>query len=92
MAVAETILEACRLTPVPVAPNLRTELNGPEVCDAVAEELPKIIPLFPLPNFVMFPGLRVPLHIFDPRDRQMIAEIEDRDGIIGMVLLKGDWE
>lgn len=55
-------------------------------------ELPRIIPLFPLPNLVMFPGLRIPLHIFEPRYRQMIADIKDSDGIIGMVLLKGDWE
>jgi Lon protease-like protein len=55
-------------------------------------ELPNIIPLFPLPNFVMFPGLRVPLHIFEPRYRQMIADIRESNGIIGMVLLKGNWE
>ncbi|MBF6568683.1 MAG: LON peptidase substrate-binding domain-containing protein [Candidatus Binataceae bacterium] len=55
-------------------------------------DLPKIIPLFPLPNLVMFPGLRVPLHIFEPRYRQMIADIEQTDGVIGMVLLKEDWE
>ncbi len=55
-------------------------------------ELPSIIPLFPLPNFVMFPGLRVPLHIFEPRYRQMIADIRESNGIIGMVLLKANWE
>jgi len=55
-------------------------------------ELPSIIPLFPLPNFVMFPGLRVPLHIFEPRYRQMIADIDESSGIVGMVLLKANWE
>jgi Lon protease-like protein len=55
-------------------------------------DFPKTIPLFPLPNLVMFPGLRVPLHIFEPRYRQMIADVEQSDGVIGMVLLKEDWE
>lgn len=55
-------------------------------------ELPKIIPLFPLPNFVLFPGLTAPLHIFEPRYRQMIAEASQGSGIIGMTMLKGDWE
>lgn len=50
------------------------------------------IPLFPLPNLVMFPDNEVPLHIFEPRYREMIADIAERDRIIGMVLLRGDWE
>jgi Lon protease-like protein len=55
-------------------------------------ELPRIIPLFPLPNLVLFPGVAVPLHIFEPRYREMIAEVSSSHGIIGMMLLKGDWE
>jgi uncharacterized protein len=53
---------------------------------------PHIIPLFPLPNFVLFPGVRVPLHIFEPRYREMVADVADSHGIIGMMLLKGPWE
>jgi Lon protease-like protein len=56
------------------------------------EELPPIIPIFPLPNLVLFPGVRVPLHIFEPRYREMVAEVGADHGIIGMMLLKGDWE
>ncbi|HYL59098.1 MAG TPA: LON peptidase substrate-binding domain-containing protein [Candidatus Acidoferrales bacterium] len=52
--------------------------------------LPTIIPIFPLPNLVLFPGLSVPLHIFEPRYREMIADIADAHGIIGMMLLKGE--
>ncbi len=52
--------------------------------------LPTIIPIFPLPNLVLFPGLSVPLHIFEPRYREMIADVADAHGIIGMALLKGD--
>jgi uncharacterized protein len=52
---------------------------------------PPIIPLFPLPNFVLFPGVRVPLHIFEPRYRQMVTDLAGH-GIIGMMMLKGPWE
>ena len=52
----------------------------------------RTIPLFPLPNLVLFPHTDVPLHIFEPRYRQMIADIVEGDRIIGMMLLKGDWE
>jgi Lon protease-like protein len=55
-------------------------------------ELPRIIPLFPLPNLVLFPGVAVPLHIFEPRYREMIADVASSHGIIGMMLLKGEWE
>ena len=52
--------------------------------------LPTIIPIFPLPNLVLFPGLSVPLHIFEPRYREMIADVAGLHGMIGMALLKGD--
>jgi uncharacterized protein len=55
-------------------------------------DLPSIIPLFPLPNLVLFPGVKVPLHIFEPRYREMIADVAGGHGIIGMILLKGEWE
>jgi uncharacterized protein len=56
------------------------------------DELPRIIPIFPLPNFVLFPRVQVPLHIFEPRYREMIADVSRGHGIIGMTMLKGDWE
>jgi uncharacterized protein len=52
----------------------------------------QIIPLFPLPNLVLFPDTDVPMHIFEPRYRQMIADLADGERIIGMMLLKGNWE
>lgn len=54
-------------------------------------DLPAIIPIFPLPNVVLFPGVPLPLHIFEQRYREMIADIKDGDGILGMTLLRGDW-
>jgi Lon protease-like protein len=55
-------------------------------------DLPNKIALFPLPNFVFFPDVSAPLHIFEPRYREMIADVSTGSGIIGMTMLKGDWE
>lgn len=55
-------------------------------------DLPEIIPVFPLPNFVLFPGVQVPLHIFEPRYREMVADVAGTHRIIGMMMLKGEWE
>jgi Lon protease-like protein len=43
------------------------------------------LPIFPLPDVILFPGLRVPLHIFEPRYRQMMEAVLASDGRIGMV-------
>ncbi|MBI4887634.1 MAG: LON peptidase substrate-binding domain-containing protein [Acidobacteria bacterium] len=50
--------------------------------------LPPTIPIFPLPNVVLFPNVFLPLHIFEPRYRAMVADALDGDRIIGMVLLQ----
>jgi uncharacterized protein len=55
-------------------------------------ESPSIIPLFALPNLVLFPGIKVPLHIFEPRYREMVADVSASHGIVGMMMLKGGWE
>ena len=47
---------------------------------------------FPLPNVVLFPNVFLPLHIFEPRYREMVADAIDSDRMIGMVLLKAGWE
>ena len=54
--------------------------------------LPISIPLFPLPNVVLFPNVFLPLHIFEPRYRAMVADALAGDRIIGMVLLKPGYE
>jgi Lon protease-like protein len=54
--------------------------------------LPAAIPLFPLPNVVLFPNVFLPLHIFEPRYRAMVADALAGDRIIGMVLLKPGYE
>ena len=54
--------------------------------------LPLVIPIFPLPNAVLFPNVFMPLHIFEPRYRAMVADALTGDRIIGMVLLKAGFE
>jgi Lon protease-like protein len=54
--------------------------------------LPPTIPIFPLPNVVLFPNVFLPLHIFEPRYRQMVDEALKGDRIVGMVLLRPGWE
>ena len=54
--------------------------------------LPPTIPIFPLPNAVLFPNVFLPLHIFEPRYREMVADALAGDRIIGMVLLKPGFE
>ena len=50
--------------------------------------LPLEIPIFPLPNVVLFPNVFLPLHIFEPRYRDMVRDALDGDRLIGMVLLR----
>ena len=50
--------------------------------------LPPVIPVFPLPNVVLFPNVFLPLHIFEPRYRAMVGDALAGDRIIGMILLK----
>ena len=54
--------------------------------------IPKVIPLFPLPNLVFFPRTYVPLHIFEPRYREMVQAAAASHRMVGMVLLKEGWE
>jgi hypothetical protein len=54
--------------------------------------LPSTIPIFPLPNVVLFPNVFLPLHIFEPRYREMVTDALEGDRIIGMVLLRPGYE
>ena len=48
-------------------------------------KLPKIIPIFPLSNFIIFPKTTVPLNIFEPRYIDMINDSMKSNKIIGMI-------
>tara|TARA_Y100001970_G_scaffold445_1_gene526 strand:- start:6549 stop:7190 length:642 start_codon:yes stop_codon:yes gene_type:complete len=49
------------------------------------EDLPDIIPVFPLSNFIIFPRTTVPLNIFEPRYIKMIDESMKSNRYIGMI-------
>ena len=41
--------------------------------------------IFPLPGVILFPGLQLPLHIFEPRYRALVGDVLARDRRIGMI-------
>jgi Lon protease-like protein len=45
------------------------------------------IPLFPLKNVVLFPGMQLPLHIFEMRYREMISECVEKKRQFGVLLI-----
>jgi Lon protease-like protein len=51
-----------------------------------------LLPIFPLPDVVLFPNVFLPLHIFEPRYRDMVADALKTDRLIGMALLKPGWQ
>ena len=59
---------------------------------ANVDALPAEIPLFPLPEVVLFPGVPRPLLIYEPRYREMVADALKGNKIIGMVLLRPGYE
>jgi uncharacterized protein len=54
--------------------------------------IPARIPVFPLPNVVLFPKTYLPLHIFESRYRAMVSDVAMSGQCIGMALLKDGWE
>ena len=52
----------------------------------------ELLPIFPLPSVVLFPNVFLPLHIFEPRYREMVADALASDRMIGMVLLRQGWD
>jgi len=49
------------------------------------ETLPAELPIFPLTGTLLLPEMVLPLHIFEPRYRSMVADARDGVGMIGMV-------
>ena len=43
------------------------------------------LPIFPLPGAILFPRSQLPLHIFEPRYREMVGDVLDGPGRIGMI-------
>ena len=49
------------------------------------QDLPKIIPVFPLSNFIIFPYTTVPLNVFEPRYIEMINDTMNTNKLIGLI-------
>jgi Lon protease-like protein len=58
-------------------------MDQPE--EVPSHDLPEL-PLFPL-NVVLFPGMPLPLHIFEERYKAMIRDCLERKGLFGVVLI-----
>ena len=50
------------------------------------------LPLFPLPDLVLIPGTRLPLHVFEARYRALVAYTHEHDRIIGIPRLAPGWQ
>jgi uncharacterized protein len=50
------------------------------------------LPLFPLPSTVFFPGTELPLHVFEPRYRDMVRHCLAGDRAMAVVLLEAGFE
>ncbi|MDA1048955.1 MAG: LON peptidase substrate-binding domain-containing protein [Planctomycetota bacterium] len=48
--------------------------------------------LFPLPDLVMFPHVMQPLHIFEPRYRELVEDALATDQLVAMAHLQAGWE
>lgn len=56
------------------------------------DAIPPLVPLFPLPDVVLFPRMPLPLHVFEPRYRKMVKDALAGERVIGMALLQPGWE
>ena len=56
----------------------------------IKQDLPKIIPIFPLGNFIIFPNTTVPLNIFEPRYIEMINDSLKKNKLIGLIQPKNN--
>ena len=66
---------------------IKLKMNYDVICffNMKKEELPNIIPVFPLSNFIIFPKTTVPLNIFEPRYIEMVNDSMKTNKLIGMI-------
>ncbi len=56
------------------------------------EDFSGTVRLFPLPNLVLFPHVMQPLHVFEPRYRELLEDALNDDRLIAMAVLSPGWE
>jgi Lon protease-like protein len=57
-----------------------------------SENFTGTVRLFPLPNLVLFPHVMQPLHVFEPRYRELLEDAMADDRLIAMAILRPGWE
>lgn len=55
-------------------------------------DIPDTVPLFPLPDIALFPGALLPLHVFEPRYRAMVASALSTHKCIAVAMLRDGFE
>lgn len=63
-----------------------------EFSPALPADALNALALFPLPNAVLFPGVGMSLHVFEPRYREMIADVLNGSRALGIAHLKPGFE
>jgi len=53
---------------------------------------PDRLPIFPLPNVLLFPNMVLPLHIFEERYKRMVSDCLQGDRLLGLFLLQQGWD
>jgi len=51
-----------------------------------------VVPVFPLPEVVFFPGTVLPLHVFEPRYLAMVRDARAGEGLLAVATLLPGWE
>lgn len=59
--------------------------DPPDIAGALGD-----LPLFPLPNAVLFPGAFLPLHVFEPRYRVMVRDVLQGHRALAVVMITDD--
>ena len=67
-------------------------MNEPDLQYVDASQPPETLPIFPLPNVVLFPNMALPLHIFEDRYKKMTAACLAGNRLLAIPLLKKGWE
>jgi len=57
-----------------------------------ASQPPETLPLFPLPNVVLFPNMALPLHVFEDRYKKLAAACLEGNRLLAIPLLRPGWE
>jgi uncharacterized protein len=66
--------------------------HPPAIIGNIVRMTAKRISIFPLSGAILFPGMQLPLHIFEPRYRALVSDALARDRMIGMIQPKANNE